>query len=126
MYLCNIYKLNEGTVMSVEKNIVYVIVLITIYGKVELYSIFRGVGWHNSLNRHEFEQTIGDSEGQQSLGCCSPWDQKSRTGLSNWHQQNAHLIILADAVISPNMNIWEAYVVNGKYNYGTLSSVVWL
>ena len=23
--------------------------------------------------RHEFEQTVGDSEGQESLMCCSPW-----------------------------------------------------
>ena len=31
------------------------------------------VGWHHRLNGHEFEQTPGDSEGQGSLGCCSPW-----------------------------------------------------
>ena len=31
------------------------------------------VGWHRRLNRHEFEQTLGDSEGQGSLVCCSPW-----------------------------------------------------
>ena len=24
-------------------------------------------------NGHEFEQTPGDSEGQRSLACCSPW-----------------------------------------------------
>ena len=30
------------------------------------------VGWHR-LNGHEFEQTLGDSEGQGSLACCSPW-----------------------------------------------------
>ena len=30
------------------------------------------VGWHHQLNGHEFEQTLGDSEGQVSLGCCSP------------------------------------------------------
>ena len=26
------------------------------------------------INRHEFEQTPGDGEGQGSLACCSPWD----------------------------------------------------
>ena len=26
------------------------------------------VGWHHRLNGHEFEQTPGDSEGQESLG----------------------------------------------------------
>ena len=31
------------------------------------------VGWHHWLNRHEFEQTLGDSEGQGSLTSCSPW-----------------------------------------------------
>ena len=31
------------------------------------------VGWHHWLNRHEFEQAPGDSEGQISLACCSPW-----------------------------------------------------
>ena len=31
------------------------------------------VGWHHWLNGHEFEQTQGDSEGQESLECCSPW-----------------------------------------------------
>ena len=30
------------------------------------------VGWHHWLNGHEFEQTLGDSEGQGSLVCCSP------------------------------------------------------
>ena len=31
------------------------------------------VGWHYQLNEHEFEQTLGDSEGLRSLACCSPW-----------------------------------------------------
>ena len=30
-------------------------------------------GWHHWLNGYEFEQTLGDSEGQGSLVCCSPW-----------------------------------------------------
>ena len=34
------------------------------------------VGWHHQLNGHEFEQTPGDSEGQGSLACCSPWGHK--------------------------------------------------
>ena len=29
------------------------------------------VGWHHWLNGHEFEQALGDSEGQVSLACCS-------------------------------------------------------
>ena len=31
------------------------------------------VGWHQQYNGHEFEQTLGDSEGQGSLVWCSPW-----------------------------------------------------
>ena len=34
------------------------------------------IGWHDQLKGHEFEQTLGDSEGQGSLTCCSPWDSK--------------------------------------------------
>ena len=30
------------------------------------------VGWHHRLNGHEFEQALGDGEGQGSLGSCSP------------------------------------------------------
>ena len=33
-------------------------------------------GWHHRLNGHEFEQAPGDSEGQRSLPCCSPWSHK--------------------------------------------------
>ena len=29
--------------------------------------------WHHGLNDHEFEDTVGDSERQGSLTCCSPW-----------------------------------------------------
>ena len=31
------------------------------------------VGCHHWLSGHEFEHTPGDSEGQGSLACCSPW-----------------------------------------------------
>ena len=34
------------------------------------------VGWHHWLNGHEFEQALGDDEGQASLECCSPWGLK--------------------------------------------------
>ena len=30
------------------------------------------VGWHHQLNAHEFEQTLGDGDGQGSLACCGP------------------------------------------------------
>ena len=31
------------------------------------------VGWHDRLYGHEFEQALGDSEGQGSLACCIQW-----------------------------------------------------
>ena len=34
------------------------------------------VGWHQRLNGHKYDQTPGDSEGQGSLLCCSPWGHK--------------------------------------------------
>ena len=33
-------------------------------------------GWHHQLDGHEFEQTLGDNEGQGSLASCSPWGLK--------------------------------------------------
>ena len=34
------------------------------------------VGWHHRLNGHEFEQALGDGDGQGSLACCGPWGHK--------------------------------------------------
>ena len=31
------------------------------------------VEWHHRLNGHEFEQALGDGEGQRGLVFCSPW-----------------------------------------------------
>ena len=47
------------------------------------------VGWHHGLNGHESEQTPGDSEGQGSLACCSPWGCKE-SDMTETEQQ--HLI----------------------------------
>ena len=52
------------------------------------------VGWyHHRLNGHEFEQTLGDVEGQGGLICCSSWGHKElnlATGLAT-EQQLPHL-----------------------------------
>ena len=34
------------------------------------------VGWHHWLNGNEFEQALGDGEGQGGLVCCSLWGRK--------------------------------------------------
>ena len=32
--------------------------------------------WHHRVNGHEFEQTLGNGEGQGTLVCYSPWGRK--------------------------------------------------
>ena len=46
------------------------------------------VGWHHWLNGQEFEQTPGDSEGQGSLACCSPWGSKELDTTEKQQQSN--------------------------------------
>ena len=31
------------------------------------------VEWHHRFNGHEFEQALGDGDGQGSQACCIPW-----------------------------------------------------
>ena len=31
------------------------------------------IGWYHQLNGREFEQALGDGDGQGSSACCSPW-----------------------------------------------------
>ena len=44
------------------------------------------VGWHNQLNRQEFEQVLRVGDGQGSLVCFSPWGCKESdtTERLNW------------------------------------------
>ena len=44
------------------------------------------VGWHHQIYGNDFEYTPGDSEGQGSLACCSPWGCKEldTTEWLNW------------------------------------------
>ena len=47
-------------------------------------------GWHHWLNKHEFEQTLGDGERQESPLCCSPWgcNELDMTEWLNWTELN--------------------------------------
>ena len=40
-------------------------------------------GWHHSCSEPELGQTLGDSEGQEGLACCSPWGRKE-LGMTGW------------------------------------------
>ena len=44
-------------------------------------------GWHEQLNGHESDQTQGDSEGQGSLVCCTPWSCRVRHNIVTEQQQ---------------------------------------
>ena len=45
------------------------------------------VEWHDQLNEHEYKQILGDTEGQGSLMCCSPWDHKESDS-TEWLNSN--------------------------------------
>ena len=45
------------------------------------------VARHHRLNGHEFEQTPGDSEGQESLVCCTSCCFRVRNNLATEQQQ---------------------------------------
>ena len=42
------------------------------------------VGWHHWLSRHEFEQVLGDGEGQGSLKYCNPWGHEESDMIEDW------------------------------------------
>ena len=44
-------------------------------------------GWHNQLDGHEFEQALGDGNGQGSLAYCSPWGCKESDMTATEQQQ---------------------------------------
>ena len=39
--------------------------------------------WNHQFNGREFEKTLGDSERQGSLACCSPWSHSGLDTMSN-------------------------------------------
>ena len=60
------------------------------------------VRWHHKLSGLEFEQTLGNEEGQGSLVCCSPWDYKDSNMTQQLNYNNEQLlynVILISAVL---------------------------
>ena len=51
------------------------------------------VGWHNWLNGHEFEQTLGVGDAQGGLACHRPWGCKEShmTEQLNWIEYSVYL-----------------------------------
>ena len=61
------------------------------------------VGWHHRLNGHEFEQALGDGEGQGSLECCSPWGHNESGQLSDCQQQEStDKLIYKEDLLAPS------------------------
>ena len=59
------------------------------------------VGWtSHRLNGHEFEQTLGDSEGQGSLMCCSPWGHRVGHNLTTKQQFHSERCYQLDGKLS--------------------------
>ena len=56
----------------------------------------RMAGWHHWLNGHEFEQALGDSEGQGSLVCCSPQVTKRWTRFRDWTATTTNTVVDLD------------------------------
>ena len=52
------------------------------------------VGWHQRLYGHEFEQTPGDSEKQESLACSTQWGRKRSDMTEGLNNKNAIFILL--------------------------------
>ena len=46
------------------------------------------VGWHHQLDGHEFEQALGNGQGQESLVCCSPWGLKELGTIEQLNNSN--------------------------------------
>ena len=49
------------------------------------------VEWHHCLRAHEFEQTLGDNEGQASLASCSPWGHKESDTTEQLNNNNFNI-----------------------------------
>ena len=57
-------------------------------------------GWQHRLNRLGFEQSPGDSEGQGSLVCCSPWGLKGSDMLYRPNKNNS-CVLISGSDLSP-------------------------
>ena len=67
------------------------------------------VGWHHWFKGHEFEQTLGESEGQVGLVWCCPWGRKeldTTQWLNNNNNNNRKLVTLLSLTTMAMHLIW--------------------
>ena len=68
------------------------------------------VGWHHRVDGHEFEQALGDGDGQGSLACCRLWGSKEwdMTERVNWikefHKSAGYKINMQRSIVSLYIN----------------------
>ena len=62
---------------------------------------------HHRLHGHESEQTPGDSEGQGSLACCSPWSLRVGHNLATEQQQQINYAIFDGWLFSRIIISWR-------------------
>ena len=58
-------------------------------------------------NGHEFEQILGDSEGQGSLACCSPWSGKELDITSRLNSNEKQLLSLLTTLLTQDMWVFR-------------------
>ena len=77
------------------------------------------VGWHHQLNGYEFEQTPGDSRGQGSLACCSPWGCKESdtTEWLNWTELSWYMYLCMNlSSIQPMSLVLSEFIILCRSN----------
>ena len=63
------------------------------------------VEWHHRLSGYEFEQILGDGEGQGSLACCSPWGHKESDTIKQPNNNKTERTVLINSIIPSKPNI---------------------
>ena len=78
------------------------------------------VEWLYQLSEREFEQALGDGEGQGSLACCRPWGRKdldtterlNNNNLFNGASLVVHMVKVKNlpACRSPGFDVWVSKI----------------
>ena len=73
------------------------------------------VGWHHPLKGHEFGQTLGDSEGQGSLACCSPCGHRVRRDLVTGQEQQQQMCCNDQKFDYSGLAKWKLFFLNENF-----------
>ena len=71
------------------------------------------VGWHYRLSGREFEQTLGDTEGQGTLACSIPWgcQESDMTEWLNWRCDSLFHNLLS------HQNLYSSHLICNQYKW---------